>query len=78
VPLSQGARLYSSTEVSTELRFRFIDEEIPEKFRLDFNLSIVDMLVLTLVSNDIVKGKVRFGTPGPISLLINIMAIGIA
>jgi len=35
-------------------------------------------LVLTLVSNDIVKGKVRFGTPGPISLLINIMAIGIA
>ena len=35
-------------------------------------------LVLTLVSNDIVKGKVRFVTPGPISLLINIMAIGIA
>ncbi len=35
-------------------------------------------LVLTLVSNDTVKGKIRFGTPGPISLLINIMAIGIA
>lgn len=35
-------------------------------------------LVLTLVSNDTVKGKIRFGTPGPISLIINILAIGIA
>jgi hypothetical protein len=35
-------------------------------------------LVLTLVSNDTVKGKIRFGTPGPISLLINILAVGIA
>jgi hypothetical protein len=35
-------------------------------------------LVLTLVSNDMVKGKIRFGTPGPVSLIINILAIGIA
>jgi hypothetical protein len=35
-------------------------------------------IVLTLVSNDTVKGKIRFGTPGPVSLIINVMAIGIA
>jgi hypothetical protein len=35
-------------------------------------------VVLTLVSNDTVKGKIRFGTPGPVSLIINVMAIGIA
>jgi len=35
-------------------------------------------LVLTSVSNDNVKGKVRFGVPGPVSLIINILAIGIA